>query len=385
MLPFSWTVSRDGSEWVSPAAGYNWWPTMPECGDDLWGPRYVEPGPRTTFLSTGLPTDRRHPCWSYQPLQNPALYQNFADTQPTKEGILQFANKHGLLLRDLHYYAPHPDGWPVPDTWDFEHTLLHPEVDAGKGTRPFVYGESLYEWQVMILEMRQVIELWDMVRKGKRDTLSSHIRWQRPNEVFYDSHPDLSPQIFSGFNTLLNENEKEIFLHTREWIAAPTLEDWPLLDRIQKGDCIQAAIFYIRRRIRAHLGQDILHDILPHPHQPHQSDVGLRPLTLKSALWLQFAYAVAENRNYRRCLECATWFEVAESRHNRFYCETSACRNKAYRNRKERAKEMHRNGMNTSDIAERVGSTVGTVEKWIKEPCRPKRPRGRPRTESSKG
>jgi hypothetical protein len=278
----------------------------------------------------------------------------------------------------------HQDGWPVPDTWDFEHTLLHPEVDAGKGTRSFVYGESLHDWQMAILEMRQIAELWEWVRRGQNDRLSRHIRWQRPNEIVYDSNPDLSPDGFAGEHAFVREHEDGVCLHTREYIASSTGEHWQLLKSIPEGDCARAAIVYLQRKVSAHLCQDIVPDILPRRNHPERLDLGLRPRTLISGLWLQLAYGIAEHRYYRRCAQCNRWFETSEARSNRVYCaEASVCRNLAYRQRKERAREMYRNGLSAMAIAKEVGSsTPTTVEKWLAAGSEPKRPRGRPRKET---
>jgi hypothetical protein len=91
------------------------------------------------------------------------------------------------------------------------------------------------------------------------------------------------------------------------------------------------------------------------------------PSCLASALWLQFAEAVALEKRYRVCKECGEWFEIPRrgGRINREYC-SNACRSKAYRERQERARTLAAQGMAPKDIARELDTTALVVRKWLK-------------------
>jgi hypothetical protein len=91
------------------------------------------------------------------------------------------------------------------------------------------------------------------------------------------------------------------------------------------------------------------------------------PTCLASALWLQFAEAVALEKRYRVCKECGEWFEIPRrgARINREYW-SNACRSKAYRERQERARTLAARGMAPKDIARELDTTVLVVRKWLK-------------------
>ena len=88
--------------------------------------------------------------------------------------------------------------------------------------------------------------------------------------------------------------------------------------------------------------------------------------TLRSAVWLQLADAVANDLTFSRCRECGRWFEVAPdvARSHRRFC-TNACRSKAYRHRQDRARRMFMDQKTFEEIAEELESDVWTVRRWI--------------------
>jgi hypothetical protein len=83
-------------------------------------------------------------------------------------------------------------------------------------------------------------------------------------------------------------------------------------------------------------------------------------------VWLQFATVVSENLVYGRCPECGTWFEVAPNaaRSSRRFCSTG-CRSKAYRERQDRARQLHTAGKTFEEIAAELESDAATVRKWV--------------------
>lgn len=91
------------------------------------------------------------------------------------------------------------------------------------------------------------------------------------------------------------------------------------------------------------------------------------PVDLLGAMWLQFADAASGNKRTRRCSVCDRWFLVAAGagRTDKEHCSL-ACRQKAYRKRKQDAIDLHGKGVPAKEIAERLGSDLETVKGWLK-------------------
>jgi hypothetical protein len=92
----------------------------------------------------------------------------------------------------------------------------------------------------------------------------------------------------------------------------------------------------------------------------------VEPRSLLGALWAQFAVAVGEAKKFRQCRTCGRWFELSPeaARTNRRFC-SEACRSKAYRGRKERARELAAQGRTPDDIARELDSDLETVRSWL--------------------
>jgi hypothetical protein len=90
------------------------------------------------------------------------------------------------------------------------------------------------------------------------------------------------------------------------------------------------------------------------------------PTNLFAALCLQFALALADNKNYQRCASCGKWYELLPgvNRADRQTC-SQTCRTRVYRQRKERAIALHAEGKTARAIARELDAKVGAVQKWI--------------------
>src|SRR5579872_2624654 len=90
------------------------------------------------------------------------------------------------------------------------------------------------------------------------------------------------------------------------------------------------------------------------------------PRTLFAALCLQFALALAGNKNYQQCVSCGKWFELLPgvNRADRQTC-SQTCRTRVYRQRKERALALHAEGKTARAIARELEAKVDAVVKWI--------------------
>jgi hypothetical protein len=90
------------------------------------------------------------------------------------------------------------------------------------------------------------------------------------------------------------------------------------------------------------------------------------PRTFSAFIWLQFGRAVAEGKEYSRCLECDSYFEhsATTARTNRRFC-SNACRSKNYRERQEEARRRHAEGWSLHEIVRYLDSDKVTVQGWL--------------------
>src|SRR5262249_15950390 len=100
--------------------------------------------------------------------------------------------------------------------------------------------------------------------------------------------------------------------------------------------------------------------------QAGRNALDILPQDLMTAMVLQFTAAVAFGKSFRQCRECGKWFELAPAlnRSSRFTCSND-CRKKSYRKRQTQARQLHTAGKSFREIAKELGSTVGSVKKWI--------------------
>src|SRR5262249_9802207 len=77
----------------------------------------------------------------------------------------------------------------------------------------------------------------------------------------------------------------------------------------------------------------------------------------KTGRFCKFAEAISMNKRYRECKECGQWFEIPlrGARISREYCSTG-CRSKAYRERQQRAYELHTQGKSFKEIKPTVAT-----------------------------
>jgi hypothetical protein len=92
------------------------------------------------------------------------------------------------------------------------------------------------------------------------------------------------------------------------------------------------------------------------------------PADLIGAIWAQFADAVTNHRQYRRCPApgCGRWYELSPTAKgpDKNHCSV-ACKQRAYRLRKDRALEFFKNRRTAEQIAEELETPVETVKRWL--------------------
>lgn len=288
--------------------GYRWIQAVPWPNQDKRYPGW--------FLTDGEPWSEPPPQEWYDPLHdNQELFLKFAridyfqdskgallpeidpDCQ-TPNSIRAFANRYGLLTR-----------------WEMI------EIPEGPLTSPLL-GESRFFWEEQIREMKLAVSMWEMLspRIDKR-RLQQVIRWQSDDVVFYDPSGRWEKNTMASWKPII---------HLGFPYYPPNSPP-----NLKKGDYERAAWCYLANAVNQSLApvernpQRLLSPRLVF-EQHHPIRVGLRfaPHTLLGAMWLQFAQAIGQGREYRKCLFCGGEFIVGSgSKRNkkRQYCKNS-CR-----------------------------------------------------------
>jgi hypothetical protein len=289
----------------------------------------------------------------YVPLdQYPALFRTFADTPTSPEGVLQFANRFGMLGGEVAVQTDRE----LPST--------------PTSLQRFVVAEPVVAWLNAILRMRQAVALWDMVSAGDLAGLEQVIIQNldglhfhpKPEWFLTDWRRQTAQELRTGmqdFGGTKLEAAKPV------WFWPSWLDRDGRFERRQGSGLVSAARLLIMQFVTERLdakvwleGEGLVENRFYLAH---------RPQSLVGAIWLQFAHALAAGRRYRTCNECGEWFEIPlrGARISREYC-TNACRSKAYRRRQDRARALAAEGKAPKDIARELDTTASVVRKWLK-------------------
>lgn len=258
----------------------------------------------------------------YNPLSrdHSALYQIFANTDPTPEGIVKFANNYGLLGEKIF------------------------ALNTNEG--PLNSAERLGLWIKEINDIREAFRFWEKINASDTKGLSQNIRWN-------NSRDDVS---------FVNDNGGYLIAHSESLKTMPFV--YP--------DIIFPAKLHLLRVINEHLKGRVSPRLYFNRDYRNQ-DLYFVPDNLIGALWLQFAQAVEGNKEYFHCKQCGLVFEIDPDtgfRTNKRYCSAS-CRNKALRKRQQKALSLHKEGIKPAAIAKAISeqfdtkTTAATVKNWL--------------------
>lgn len=320
LVQFGWLVAKTGYRWIEPKRGQE--PLL------------------TDGLPAGLLGWGGHLGRPYFPFRDQAaLFRNFADTQPTQEGVLEFANQYGLL--------------------GFASRTV--ELNDGKADYKAA-AEPLSDWVRAIGELGTVVEVWDLAEQGDEKALSQRIKWDR-----LPTNKMLSAFWFDGVSGTVTKE--------RSWEA--TYEPGqPRRVEGEIGDSIIAAKSFVQDRINDHFNKLGVRTGLDWDSDLRRSVFSIRPPHLLGALWVQFALAISGGWKHRRCRYCNTWFEVSPEhsgfRTNRLYCQTN-CRIREARKRQALARELASQDVSPAKIAKQLDTDTGTIRGWLGLP----KPKGR--------
>jgi hypothetical protein len=255
----------------------------------------------------------------YRPLEREsALFQLLAEVEVEKAAIQKFADRFGrLFLRE--YKATVTQAKPAYQTT----------------------GDPFFEWRHNILSLRHWLKVWELIRNRDSRGLIEYTSWLPEwvrEEGLHDRFNPVKDFVGATYGIL---------------DAAPR-------DRLKAAKkCLLLGLVgsELREGAKVHVIYDSNRDSFRFE---------ARSENLITAIWAQFAAAVVNDSEFRRCDVCRKPFELSPevARTNRLYCSTP-CRLKAYRRRIRDAVRMRKQGKSLKAIATELRSDVDTVRGWI--------------------
>jgi hypothetical protein len=280
----------------------------------------------------------------YAPLRDQTgLFLLFAETPPTPQGILGFASRFGLLYSARTTQRP-------------------------RRSRPRRGGEEVVEvlaehyephesWASEILTMRLAVDVWRWLEAGDSARLARHLRWHgRPGEpatVEVVSDPDLP-----------DDAPHEPLRQGIRFVVSVSPERVEAVGRVRPEEPEVPCLLWLELLLAEMLaGRLSTRFVLAGPGERR---LAVLPGRLVDAMWLQFGQAVCQHKRYRRCSVCQDWFELSPevARTNRLFCGVG-CKNRAYRSRLGKARELYLAGKAVEEIARELDSDPATIRRWI--------------------
>jgi hypothetical protein len=301
------------SFWVVPQAGFCWI----EAKEILLG-RGHDSGPFLVARFSEL-------CRSYSPFRETGLFKSFAETDPTEEGILLFANKFGNLGEPTFVIPEKLPDFPIC-------------ASGGLATSPreLLEGVGFSFWNEQIGLMRQCLFLWDAIMRRRMADLRQVVRWRGESVCIVVGN------------------------HSR-WIASSRHHP-ERLSQMQRGDLYKPALYYVQEIVNEQLTKrEVAPQLLWNRSKLQQF---MFPRSLIGALWAQFCAAIDGDREYQTCKECRKWFERGEVRVDAKFC-SNACRQRAKRKRRSQARTLATKGFSISIIAKKLNTSSTTVQSWL--------------------
>jgi len=242
----------------------------------------------------------------YPSLTNKLLHRNFAKLNPNSNNdIIRFANKYGLLTGPIGVYP------------------------SGGGKQQF-WGEPLSLWEKEIKDCGILLKIWEMIQNKDAGKLGQIILWRNvPNVAVFASF--YSKRNKNNYMFTPGSSKPTTPMRFEFKILADNRVNSHLLERWQFGKVIEPALFYLRSEINEHLKGQFGFQLWA-----FDDELSIVPNNLKAAIWLMFAYEIIDKVKPAQCPLCMEWFEKDDKRRN--YC-SNACKQKAYRERKEKGGE----------------------------------------------
>ncbi len=255
---------------------------------------------------------------TYEPLvENPALFAEFAELEPTKEAITDFANKYGLLIGK---------GYPV---------VKGSKSNFSTAVTP---GDPVLIWFNEIAHMKALMTIWRHYLEQNKEALAQWFYWENgqikcvPLTKTYPG--DNSPYAWHDFSQSVNN-----------LLAIPKVAA-----QIIPGDILLPVKIFVMTVVNDKLVQ------YPALAQITINVNGLilapkfQPKNLLSVLWFQFSRYVIGELKVTPCIVCGGWVEFTDGKKMKAH---PACSNR-WRVKKSRIRpdvlRLHAEGKTVSEI-----------------------------------
>jgi hypothetical protein len=211
--------------------------------------------------------------------------------------------------------------------------------------------EACRYWQREIKWMHHLTQLWQAVEAGDRQELARYVSWKE-GKVTHRWPP---------LETYEDENDPR--RTGREVWGERILVAWgkPLF---RYSDLEGPALYFVKQKVNAYLGS--VHPKLVWSVDRRRPELTYHVDSLLGAMYWQFAESLGRGWKYRQCPVCLKAFQIAPgaNRASRITC-SNTCRTYLYRQRMEKARELHQQGKTPKAIAKELQTTVKTVQNWI--------------------
>jgi hypothetical protein len=216
---------------------------------------------------------------------------------------------------------------------------------AGRKVRTLVVHD-LDRWEAEREVMATAVHVWECCEGGRPKELGKLFRWVqhwsgRSESWMFDTHHD-------------------------DRFAMGIRRQMPVAVA-RNTDVLEVARAWLRAEASIRIDGRAAFAVIP--AQRGGGDVlACSPDCLLSFLWFQFARALTGNRIHHTCRGCGRLFEVSSGKGGRTvraeFCRPE-CKFRDYRQRVKRAGELHAAKWSLRQIADELGSNVGTVKEWI--------------------
>ena len=265
------------------------------------------------------------------------LFLEFAGLKLTRQDILGFANKNGLLHNRRIFLASKDKSLSASDIKKrFRVTDLEKDCDF------CARGETLGFWQDAIRRMKWTVAVWELLKEEDEQALRRIIHWTKKgdkvsyilaDEDILDRHPTAADVIASA--------KKGNF----PFIAIQLIGNKEAIQeyKLKPGDVLLPAKMVIQNRINTELSmpdfnqeEGTINTVEPRLWLDENNNLlsSFEPKDLLTAMWLQFYFTASGHNKFKRCDECHDLADVSNSSEK--WTMHPACANKR-RVRKSRA------------------------------------------------
>lgn len=244
------------------------------------------------------------------------LFLEFASLNLTRQAILGFANKYGLLRQKAVELVSTDDSLSASDIKK-RFCLL----DLTEENAFHVYGEPLDFWQPAIRRMKWTVALWELLKEEDEQALRRVIHWTKKGDKI--SYILADEEILDRYSTaaeVMAAAKKSGFPHIVDDLISKKETIQKL--KLKPGDVLLPAKLVIQKRINLELSvPDFGHrqnniQLYLLLEEDNSLVSSFEPKDLLTAMWLQFYFTASGHYKFKRCVECRDWADISNSSKN---------------------------------------------------------------------